>query len=339
MKPYLIDVPVSLNVFIRPNELNQVFSIVKKAKPSVLFLVSDGPRENIVSDFVNIRKSREVVEKVDWQCKVYRLYPDINQGMYTTYFLAEKFIFEHVDKCIFLEDDVLPSISFFRFCAELLDKYKDDLRISYISGMNYLGEYNAANTDYFFSGEASIWGYAKWRRTFENESLEYKNDLYTLDLMREITKREKKGYFKKIEGYAKDSMFEGHQPGPEFYKNLLRFLQNQLFIVPKKNMIRNIGFGEAATHGPGDIRKIPKRLQKLYNLKTYEYDFPLTHPKYVCKDLRYEREVNRILAWNKPLAKICRRCESLVRHLLYGDFRRIKQRTLDLLKVQRNLEK
>ena len=44
--------------------------------------------------------------------------------------------FSKVDKCIVLEDDDVPAVSFFQFCKEMLDKYEHDTRISMIAGFN-----------------------------------------------------------------------------------------------------------------------------------------------------------------------------------------------------------
>jgi hypothetical protein len=107
--------------------------------------------------------------------------------MYKTYFDAQSSIFSIVDRCIFLEDDVLVSVSFFRYCEELLEKYRDDLRVHYISGMNYLGKYSGPNSDYFFSGEGSIWGYATWKRTIELQNLNYRKDEYIMNMPEAIS--------------------------------------------------------------------------------------------------------------------------------------------------------
>lgn len=157
---YNVNVPVMLRVFIRPNSLKEVFSVIRKAKPRILFLVSDGPRRNIPGDREKINLSREVVSNIDWDCDVHRLYYDENLGMYESGIRARKYIFNRVDRCIFLEDDLVPSISFFRYCEELLERYKDDKRIHRICGTNSLVTYEGPTTDYFFSKEGSIWGFA-----------------------------------------------------------------------------------------------------------------------------------------------------------------------------------
>lgn len=322
MEKSRVDVPVALNVFIRPNDLAKVFCNIKIAKPSILFLISDGPRQN-TDDKKRIEKSREVVEDIDWDCKVYKIYSEINQGMYATYFNAQKEIFNIVDRCIFLEDDVLVSVSFFKFCEELLEKYKNDYRISYITGMNYLDIHEETPNDYFFAGEGSIWGYATWKRTYLQQNLKYTKNNYYLNCSIEAAKRIKKGYEKMLIGYRDDYNYSGHIPGPEFYKNMFRFVYNQLVIVPKYNMVSNIGVGDTSIHAANSLKKMPRTVQKLFFKKTFEYDQAIKHPEIVVCDYRYDKKVNKILAFNRPLITICRNISIVVRHIIVLDFSRL----------------
>ena len=331
-KKWLIDVPVALNFFIRPYELSQTFAVIRKARPSVLFLIADGPREKSHSDVENVKECRKIVEDIDWDCKVYKFYNDENKGLFKTYFSAMDKVFEIVDRCIFLEDDLVVSFSFFEFCKQLLDKYENDLRVHYITGMNLLGNYTEPDGDYFFSGEGSIWGYATWKRTYISQNLNYAHNSYAMDRIIQVSNQIKPGYRKKIVGYAKNPEYEGHIPHPEFYKNFLRFAQNQIHIVPSKNMVCNIGACGGAVHSADSLKKLPKASQKLFYMKTYEYEFPLKDPEFVVRDLKYELYVNRMLAWNSPSRMFSRKIESLVRHLVYGDFKRIVQKFISVFK-------
>ena len=121
MKPALVDVAVLILFFNRPEPLKAVFSQVKKARPSKLFLYQDGPRNE--KDMPGILACREVVKDIDWECEVQQLYQEKNYGCDPSEYMSQKWAFSHVDKCIVLEDDDIPSLSFFPFCKELLDKY------------------------------------------------------------------------------------------------------------------------------------------------------------------------------------------------------------------------
>ena len=131
------EVPVLLIFFCRDEVLRQVFECVKKVKPTKLYLYQDGARRE--SDMPGIQACRDIVSQVDWECKVHTFYQDKNVGCDPSEYIAQKWMFEKEDRGIVLEDDDVVSDSFFYFCEELLEKYKDDERINMICGMNHLG--------------------------------------------------------------------------------------------------------------------------------------------------------------------------------------------------------
>jgi hypothetical protein len=318
MKSYLVDVPVLLSVFIRPNTIKYVFEVIKEARPSKLFLVSDGPRPDHPDDITRIAESRKIVEDIDWDCDVYKLYYDENHGLYSMVREALDFVFYFVDRCIFLDDDVVPSISFFQYCAELLERYQDDLRINSICGMNHLGIYSEPNTDYFFSEAFSIWGFALWRRTYEAfYDQSYGNDKYTLDRLKENAIKYKE-FVKALDGYYQNELYEGHIAGPEFYFRFIICSQNKVNILPKYNMIKNIGICEEASYTPNELRKMPKGIQKMLQMKTYEYTFPLQHPQYIVSDKKFEKKVLRILVWINPIAAFYCKSDRILRKIYFN---------------------
>lgn len=318
-----VDVPVAVNFFARPNDFEKTFAVIKSAKPRILFLISDGPRENVKSDVENVNKCRKIADNIDWDCEVHRFYSDENKGLFRTYFDSMDKVFEIVDRCVFLEDDLVVSVSFFEFCRQMLDKYENDLRVHFITGLNYLGNYSEPDGDYFFSGEGSIWGYALWKRTYESMNLDFRNNKYAIRCAKDVAKQIKPGYERRIQKTVDDAMWEGHIPHVEFYKNLLRFTENQIYIVPSKNLVSNIGVGSDSMHSADDLKKIPKGWRQLYFMKTYELEFPLKEPEFMVRDLKYEQRVNEILAWNSPCRQFWRKLVALVKAVRYGDFNRI----------------
>ena len=156
MKSALVDVPVLILFFNRPQQLSQVFEQVKKARPSRLFLYQDGARNE--RDLPGIKACREIVSQIDWECEVERLYQEKNFGCDPSEYISQKWAFSKVDKCIVLEDDDVPSVSFFQFCKEMLDKYEHDTRISMIAGFNPEEITQDMPYDYFFTTTFSIWG-------------------------------------------------------------------------------------------------------------------------------------------------------------------------------------
>ena len=330
-KQWLIDVPVAVNFFARPDTFAPVFEVIKRARPRQLFLIADGPRPGNAADAENCQKCREIADTVDWDCEVYKFYNEKNKGLFHTYFDSMAEVFKIVDRCVFLEDDLVVSDCFFRYCKDLLEKYENDLRVHFITGFNVMGEYDAPDGDYFFTGEGSIWGYALWRRTFESMNLNFRANPYAIQMTKKVARQIKPGYEKKIDACVENPEWQGHIPHVEFYKNFLRFSQNQVYIVPCKNLVCNIGASSNAVHAADNVNKLPRVTQRLFNTKTYELSFPLKAPEFMIRDLDYEKRVNYMLAWNNPWLKTARRVETLLRHIRYGDFRRIVARGKELI--------
>lgn len=328
MKPYLVDVPVRVNVWIRPECQRKQFEVLKQARPSIMFLVSDGGRNE--KEWEAIHKNRKIFEEeVDWECTIYKLYKDTNHGLYTMSRECRELVWSTVDRCIFLEDDVIPSVSFFRYCAELLERYKDDERVNVICGMNHLEVWEDVNTDYFFSRQGSISGVATWRRTGQRyNDFEYGKDPYIMKLLKQRTMKNK-AFRKRYEAYAHQEYYGGHVAGGEFFYEFGVYGQHQLQIIPKKNMICNIGCTEDSEHA-AKMEFLPKGVRRIFNMPTYEVEFPLKHAKYVIPDAEYEKKRNRILAYNCPLVSFYRQLEKIFYSLTNGNiqylFKKLKKK-------------
>jgi len=297
LKPSLIDIPVLLIFMARPDQFGKVFEQVRIARPSRLFLYQDGPRKGRQDDIENIARCREIAKNVDWNCQVFKMYQKKNIGCDPSVYLAQKWMFEHVDRGIILEDDIVVSQSFFPFCQEMLERYAEDNRIGYICGMNHLEIYNNdPSNSYFFTSLDSIWGWATWKRTIDqwDEKLDFLNDINALSL---LEKNIGQIYFK-----HKLQTWKQHKTsGKAYFESILNsslFLNSQLSIIPSKNLISNIGLTADATHTSTPRNQLPKRLQQLFNMKRHELDFPLRRPKYIMNDIFYKDKVSNILGKN-----------------------------------------
>jgi hypothetical protein len=246
---------------------------------------------------------------------------------------ANELIWNTVDRCVYLEDDYLPAVSFFQYCAELLERYKDDLRIECICGTNLLEKWEKPNSDYFFSRQGSIWGCAYWKRCYDLRNFDYAKDEYVMGLLKQRTSRNK-AVWKRINAYANSEFYEGHVAGGEFFHEFAMYGHNQLQIIPKYNLISNIGCTADGEHSDS-LDQLPKGIRRAFNIKTYEINFPMKHPKYVIPDVEYEKKRNRLAAYNRPLIAFYRKLERLFRKILKGDFRYI----INKIKAKRELEK
>ena len=315
MKEALVDIPVKINVWIRSECQKKQFDVIREARPSILFVQSDGGRNE--TEWDAIRRNRQMIDEgIDWECTVYRLYESENNGLYKMSQKIRSLIWNTVDRCIFLEDDDIPSVSFFRFCKEMLDKYENDYRIQGICGFNPLGVWNNASADYFFSGETNSWGTAFWKRTcplIYDYDMSFSEDDYVLNLMKEHLG---KYTFERARECGEKGEIDGHVPGSEFFFGIARATQNALFIMPKHNMISNYGCGDDAVHSSA-YKVLSKEEQTLFYSKTYEIDEVINHPKYVIRDITFEKEARRIIAVGHPLIRMKRRVIKIFKTLRY----------------------
>jgi hypothetical protein len=317
--PYRIDVAVLLIFFARPREFRQVFEQVKKARPSMLFLYQDGPREGRQDDLEGIRECRIIAEDIDWDCRVYKLYQEKNYGCDPSEYIAQKWAFSIVDECIVLEDDDVPSQSFFPFCKELLERYRDDERINMICGMNNTGVSVHNEYSYLFSYTGSICGWASWKRVIDtwDDTYSFLDDEFAI-------KQLKEAYKGTIDVNRFINTCKKHrETGKAHYESILgssALLNSRLNIVPTQNMISNIGVTENATHSVSDIRMLPKGIRQIFSMMTHEITFPLKHPEYVVEDVEFREKLHRIMAKGHPLVKIYRKAESILLRVRYGDF-------------------
>ena len=160
--------PVVLIVFNRPEVTKIVFERIRQARPGLLMLVADGPRERRQGEPDACRQVRQIVEHVDWPCEVLKNYSDTNMGCGARVASGIDWVFQHVEQAVILEDDCLPDPTFFRFCEELLDRYRYEERVMQISGSNFLFGRRAVEVSYYFSRYPLCWGWATWRRAWRH---------------------------------------------------------------------------------------------------------------------------------------------------------------------------
>lgn len=304
----LFDIPVALIFFNRADTFEKVFKEVKKIKPQKLFLIQDGPREGNEKDIEGIEKCRKIAEDIDWECEVFKNYSDVNLGCGRRPSSGISWVLENVDKTIILEDDCVPCETFFTYCKEMLERYENDERISYISGLNHFGEWDTGDNSYLFAKTGAIWGWATWKRAWDKYD-------YNVNLINDE-------YLKKtIAGQISDKYVAGEKVNAwmdvnkKVEKNeklsywdiqwgLVKYSQNQLVIVPKYNQIQNIGIGETSTHAQKTKKAQFKKNRSYFFIPTKKLELPLVHPQYCFADTKYDDMVYKNLNRHKYLRKI-----------------------------------
>ena len=315
MFPSKIDVPVLIIFFARSSTLEKVFASVKEARPSKLLLWQDGPREGRLDDIEGIKRCREIVENIDWECEVHRNYNERNFGCDPSTFYSHKWAFTIVDKCIILEDDMVPSQSYYRFCKELLDKYEFDERVNHICGVNPLGTHEDCPADYFFAYNGTG-GWASWRRVAQGWDEEYSF------LDKEYYLKNLKNCRGSMFNHSLSTALQRRQTGKAYWESILGFncmLNNRLVIISKKNLIENIGVTEGATHG-SDLRLLDKATRSIFLQKAQDIAFPLKSQEYVVPDESYVKKYYRLMGVGHPWLRFFRNCEYIMNCIRYGQF-------------------
>lgn len=289
-----VDVAVLLLFFTRTRVTTFTFEQIRKARPARLYLYQDGPRPGRQDDIVNIKQCRDTVESmIDWDCEVHRLYQEKNYGCDPSEYVSQKWMFETETKGIIIEDDDVMSVSFFRFCKELLDKYEDDTRINMICGRNQLGTYDAGGADYIFCRGGGIWGWATWKRTIDTWDTQYRflDDKYSMRILR-------RKYGKSFDTFVETCKWH-KKTGKEYYesiRNANQYVNNQLNIVPVKNMTCNIGVDIESTHSSANPYRVCRAKRSSFFSETFEIQFPLNHPQNVIEDCIYQEKYKRFLS-------------------------------------------
>jgi hypothetical protein len=281
----MIDTPVVLLIFNRPDLTESVFGQIRKAKPKTLLIVADGPRFNKVGEFEKCKQTRKITEEIEWDCKVLRNYSDVNLGCGLRISSGLDWVFEQVDRAIILEDDCLPNQDFFRFCEEMLEKYHENTNITMICGNNFFSSQSKDFESYYFSCLPDVWGWATWKRAWK--FYDYKmsiyptfSDLNFLDYIFSNVNEQK--YWYKIF----DSIYESKNKTTWDYQWVFtQWIHGGLSIIPKVNLVSNIGYGLSATH--------TKWKNKLANVPTLKLDFPLVHPVILSRNLKKDSQTHR----------------------------------------------
>ncbi len=265
----MLDTPVAFIIFNRVETSRRVFEEIRKAQPSVLLVVGDGPRLGHPRDAEQCAQTRAIIDQVDWACDILKNYSDVNLGCGKRVSSGLDWVFSEVEEAIILEDDCLPHPTFFKFCDELLKRYRGDDRVGHVGGVNFQFGRKRGPYSYYFSRYTHIWGWASWRRAWQG----YDPDLAAWPKLREekwlrdfLGDLSLVGYWTNIF----DRVYQHQIDTWDYQWTFHCWTRNRLAVIPNINLISNIGFGADATHTMAQ--------SKFENMKTEALNFPLDHP-------------------------------------------------------------
>lgn len=287
----MVESPVLVIFFNRPVTLTSVFEQVRQAQPKKLYLFQDGARNQ--ADAEKIQQCRDVVKNIDWECEVHTNYQTENLGCGQGPYQAISWVLKHEDRAIILEDDCVAEASFFGYCDTLLERYHEDKRVGMITGMNHFGTWDCGESSYFFGKTGANCGWATWRRVWEEYDyyLSALDDPYCVEKLRDVF------LSRHISRYVVRRLLRTKQQlaGSEklSYWDLqleaCKYLNNWLSIIPRENLISNVGFGADATHNAG---------KSSFNDIPVGHIEELKHPCCIIQDVAYDKRYYRITCPN-----------------------------------------
>lgn len=306
MSDWALTTPVAFIIFNRPDTTEKVFAEIARARPPRLLIIADGPRAGRPGEAERCMEARSIVDRVDWKCEVSTNYSEINLGCKIRVASGIDWVFEQVPAAIILEDDCLPDPSFFRFCEELLVRYRDDERVSQICGANFQFGHERSDASYYFSRYNHIWGWASWRRAWQHYDREASKwpefrDSGKLDSLLSLP-AERKFWSAKF-----DSVHQNKLDTWDFQWVLASWARGMLSVIPSVNLISNIGFGQDATH--------TRRGSPYAALPVKEMKFPLRHPSNASPDAA----ADDFTARNMFAASMARKALRMVQRLFYRE--------------------
>lgn len=245
-----VEEPVLIMAFNRPGHLHRLVDRLREVQPRRIFVALDGPRAHVPGESERVQQCRDEIDRIDWPCSIEKLYQSENLGCGRGVSTAVTWFFQHVERGIILEDDIIPVPSFFPFCSELLTRYADDPRVFAISGCNFVPPSDQSRPDlpYRFSQVPHIWGWATWRRTWERYTWDIAGWPARLPPTRLWTRSGHSLSGAVYWGSTFELLARKQVDTWDGQLVLLSMIQGQWTATSNANLIENIGFGADATH-------------------------------------------------------------------------------------------
>lgn len=304
--------PVLFLIFNRPDTTAEVFEAIRKARPEKLFVAADGPRAHKEGEAEKCAETRAIVDSVDWPCQVTKLYREDNLGCKKAVSGGITWFFEQVEEGIILEDDCLPSASFFSFCEAMLKKYRNNENIMHITGDGMAEGMSYGDGSYFYSPFSMIWGWATWRRAWKHYdvAMAHYPSFKQKNIIADIFPEEN---YQKMWTDKFDEIYSGKIDTWDYQWGFALLANRGLGIIPNTNLITNIGFREDATHTTVDSHLAMKPSKEMDEIVPPEFMIPnRAGIAWIMLNSHFTK------AYDRPIEKM--NAYQLLRNL-YGQFR------------------
>lgn len=280
--------PILILSYRRPDYLKVLLNRVKSVNPKKIFFFNDGPKNR--NDIIKINEIKKLIYTDFNKSNIVARFEKKNLGLRNAVIKGINWFFKNNQKGIILEDDCIPSKSFFSFCEKNLNYHEKNNKVMNIGGLNLLNSLknyypNNSKDSYYFNKIPMIWGWATWRNRwtkFDREMKYWKHARLSKKILYEwfcdkhsvrfYKERIDAVYFKKDDSWAFSWLYT-------IRKN------NGLNIIPKKNMIKNIGLNSASHSTPQYLNH--------YNLKTFEIN-KIVHPSIIIENNYADKILSKI---------------------------------------------
>ena len=290
---FKLHTPVGIFFYNRPDLLKIILNRLTEVYIPKLFLVSDGPNSQRFGDQEKVTECRNLCKNLPNVGETIEIYRDYNVGIYRNITEGIRNIFSRTETCIFLEDDTLPDISFFKYCQELLEWYSGDDKVWLISGTNVFTSKKSIKSDsvsFYFSRYPGFWGWAswskKWNKYYDGELASFLSFWNHPSFKKQFRSRREYLYWtnKLNVVIATKGTWDTQAIPTSFYNELLS-------IVPAVNLVTNIGFNRSdATHSLGN--------SPLANVLAHSFEFPMKIPPRISINQDYDKAFSNYVAPN-----------------------------------------
>lgn len=324
------EIPIGIFIFKRGDKASQIIDQISQIKPLKIYLIGDGPRNEQENAAVEICR-KQVESHITWDCEVVRYYAQTNRGVYENIAGGAKWVLEREESAIFLEDDNFPEITFFSYCEDMLNKYRDDGRVLWVCGTNYLAEYNPIDgSDYVFTQLMLPCGWASWAHKFSkfyDGKLELFRDKSVLSKVK-YSYKNKTLYRQNLRSWNLENSRIMNNIKPISWDFQMAFslrVHNMVGIAPKYNQIKNIGDDSFSMHGHSSMKNT--MTQRFCYIETKKLTFPLIHPKTVLVDPIFEAKTEKVII--QPfIMRVKSTVGPIIRRLVFNDENKSITKTL-----------
>lgn len=278
----MVYTPVLFETFARVEYARKVFEAIKANRPRKLYFYSNKAREDRPEEVKKNEEIRSWVQEVDWDCELHTWFRDEYVDVYTSLKGAVDWVCQNEEEWIVLEDDVVPTPAFFSFCDQLIDYFRNDRRVWYVSGDNVFN-LNPSGYDYIFTHYHWMYGWATWRDRWQ--SVDWSNthidEMSEQNIYNHFFKTKKQCKIR-MRGRIESKEFLEKTKCWDYYFGMVCDQQNAVGVVPKQHLITNIGFsGEHHNSKKGNYVNI----ESTYMNPVYEIS---KRPPFVFVDYEFD---------------------------------------------------